>query len=146
MVTSTGTISGEQAMMQEIYANGPISCTIDASNPRLQHYNGSGVYSLSFWGTDTSTGESLDHEISVYGWGELEGTPYWLVRNSWGTFWGNGGSFRVLRGASNPADNLGIEEECYWGDPIFQVVDNPSDVIRSTWDSTFKHKKTKPPH
>ena len=26
--------------------------------------------------------------MQVTGWGEKHGEPYWIIRNSWGTYWG----------------------------------------------------------
>lgn len=56
--------------------------------------------------------QSLDHEIEVVGYGvDAEtNTPYWIGRNSWGTYWGEGGWFKVVRGVNN----LGIEANCDW--------------------------------
>jgi len=54
-----------------------------------------------------------DHNIVVTGWGAENGTPYWQIRNSWGTWWGEGGFFRVIMGINN----LGIESGCNFGVP-----------------------------
>jgi cathepsin X len=86
------------AMQKEIASRGPIACGIDA-NP-LRDYT-SGVI--------TTAGEGIDHVISVVGWGndDKEGL-YWIVRNSWGEYWGEQGFVRVKSGALN------VEEQCAW--------------------------------
>lgn len=45
------------------------------------------------------------HAMRIIGWGEENGLPYWLVANSWGTWWGDKGFIKILRGS----DNCGIE-------------------------------------
>ncbi len=40
----------------------------------------------------------VDHDIEVVGWGEEDGVPFWNIRNSWGTYWGELGFFRLERG------------------------------------------------
>jgi len=104
-VAEHGTVKGEDNMKAEIYARGPISCTI-AVTSALVTYTG-GVFN------DTTGAKDLDHEISVVGWGVERAVPYWIIRNSWGTYWGDKGWFKLIRGKNN----LGVEGECYWATP-----------------------------
>jgi len=97
-------------MLAEITARGPIACTI-AVTPAFEAYT-SGVF------TDKTGAVSLDHEIEIAGFGiDTDGTKYWIGRNSWGTYWGENGWFRLVRGVNN----LGVEANCDW------AVPNPSD-------------------
>lgn len=41
------------------------------------------------------TGEMMGgHAVRILGWGVENGTPYWLVGNSWNTDWGDNGEWR----------------------------------------------------
>ncbi|CAJ1377372.1 unnamed protein product [Effrenium voratum] len=100
-ITDYGSISGADAMMKEIFHRGPISCGVDAQ-PLLNYEQG----------ITTDEGESVDHVVSVVGWGtDKKQGMYWIVRNSWGEFWGEMGYFRVAKGA------LKLEEQCSWAVP-----------------------------
>jgi len=102
-VAEYGRVSGELNMMAEIYERGPIACSIDST--LLHSYTG---------GILINTDEAHhDHVVSVSGWGEENGIKYWIIRNSWGTYWGEGGWFRLIRGV----DSLNIEEICSWAVP-----------------------------
>jgi len=96
-ITEHGQVSGEANLMAEIYARGPVASTI-AVTEELEAYNG-GIF------LDKTGRKSPDHEVELAGWGEENGVKYWIIRNSWGTYWGEGGWARIQRGV----DNLGIE-------------------------------------
>ena len=53
------------------------------------------------------------HAIRILGWGVEEGTPYWLIANSWNTDWGDNGYIKLLRGK----DHCGIESQITAGLP-----------------------------
>jgi len=97
-ISEYGQISGQDAMQKEIFARGPIACGIDAA-PILKYTSG----------IATDAGSQVDHVISVVGWGndDKEG-QYWIVRNSWGEYWGEMGYIRVKFGA------LLVESQCAW--------------------------------
>jgi cathepsin X len=101
-ISEYGSISGAAAMQKEIQARGPISCSVDAGP--LDEYT---------TGIVTETSRSTNHIISVVGWGTdaTEGL-YWIMRNSWGEYWGEHGYARVKSGAIN------IESSCSWAVPL----------------------------
>merc|ERR1712146_451947 len=87
---------------------GPIACGIDAG-PLLNWETG----------TITKKSESTDHVISVVGWGK----DYWIVRNSWGEYWGDMGYVNVGFGALN------IEDQCSWATvDIFTALEKKNQV------------------
>jgi len=96
-ISQYGEVSGKDDMMKEIFQRGPITCGIDAA-PILKYEEG----------ISTARGSSVDHVISVVGWGDDNGQFYWIVRNSWGEYWGEMGYIRVASGA------LHLEEQCAW--------------------------------
>jgi len=104
-VKEFGQVKGEKSMMAEIQERGPIACGI-AVTKDLFEYNG-GIFK------DNTGDKAVRHLISVVGWGEEDGQKYWIVRNSWGSYWGEQGFLRLARGINN----LNIENDCYWATP-----------------------------
>merc|ERR1719429_986235 len=75
------------ALKVAIAAHGPVSVAIDASHKSLSFYS-NGVYYEEKCSNDIN---GLDHAVLAVGYGELNGQKYWLVKNSWSTYWGNDG-------------------------------------------------------
>ena len=61
----------------------------------------------------------LNHEIAIVGWGTTDaGEEYWIGRNSWGTYWGEYGFFKLPIGTDY---NLGVEQDCQAATPSFHA-------------------------
>ncbi|XP_068189106.1 digestive cysteine proteinase 2 isoform X1 [Antennarius striatus] len=84
----TNVTSGDaEALKMALYKNGPVAVSIDASHPSFTFYS-HGVYYEPACGNTT---DDLDHAVLAVGYGTLNGEPYWLIKNSWSTYWGNDG-------------------------------------------------------
>lgn len=98
--------SEQEQIMTELYKNGPVEAAFSVYEDFPQYK--SGVY-------QHVTGEMLGgHAIKLLGWGEENGTPYWLAANSWNNDWGDKGFFKIRRGN----DECGIESEVVAGIPL----------------------------
>ncbi|MEW5923737.1 MAG: C1 family peptidase [Candidatus Zixiibacteriota bacterium] len=82
------------AMKQALLLYGPISVAIIA-NSAMQSYTG-GVFNSCASG-------SVNHGVTLVGWDDSQGTAgVWIIRNSWGTGWGEeGGYMRIEYGCSS---------------------------------------------
>ena len=76
--------SGDAALTKALGTIGPITAYIYAASCKFRLYK-SGVYS------DTAcTGQTINHAVMLEGYGaDANGTQYYILRNSWGTSWGN---------------------------------------------------------
>jgi cathepsin L len=86
---------GDETGLQNSVFVGPTSVAIDASQSSFQFYT-SGVYS----DPNCSTSQ-LDHGVLAVGWGTLNNQAYWIVKNSWGTGWGQNGYIFMARNDGN---------------------------------------------
>jgi cathepsin X len=106
-VSEYGVISKNASQMAaEIAARGPVACAMCVT-PEFENYQG-GVF------VDKTGCTSPMHAVAVSGFGtDPKEGPYWIVRNSWGRYWGEDGWFKLQKGTNN----LGIENQCAWGVP-----------------------------
>jgi len=104
-------------MMQEIYKNGPITGMFFVHQSFLAYK--SGVYKAGLFFKDPMLG---GHAIKIMGWGTENGTPYWLVANSWNSDWGDNGYFKIERGSNQ----CQIENPVINGGPVAGMPKLPS--------------------
>ncbi|XP_050287355.1 low-temperature-induced cysteine proteinase-like [Quercus robur] len=70
----------------------PVSVGMDGSALDFQLYT-SGIYD----GSCSSDPDDIDHAVLIVGYGSEDGEDYWIVKNSWGTYWGIDGYFYIRR-------------------------------------------------
>merc|ERR1712129_288348 len=77
------------ALETALATKGPVAVTVAAEPWMLYHggiFNGCG---------SSKTGADLDHGVQAVGYSP----EYWIIRNSWGPGWGEGGYIRISRAA-----------------------------------------------
>uniref|UniRef100_A0A0D9VAU3 Uncharacterized protein n=1 Tax=Leersia perrieri TaxID=77586 RepID=A0A0D9VAU3_9ORYZ len=94
--------NNEQALIKAL-AHQPVSVAIEASGRNFQFYSG-GVF-------DGPCGTRLDHGVTAVGYGTAtKGHDYIIVKNSWGSHWGEKGYIRMRRGTSKHEGLCGINK------------------------------------
>lgn len=86
--TNTGYQCVAQKDAEQMYAatvQQPVSIAVEADQSAWQFYN-SGV-------VKSGCGDGLDHAVLIVGFDKSEG--YFIVKNSWGTSWGESGYIRI---------------------------------------------------
>lgn len=82
----------EEALREALITKGPLPVALHVT-ANMYLYN-SGI----FW-DQACNKNSVNHAVLLVGYGEDERLgPYWILKNSWGNQWGEGGYFKIMRG------------------------------------------------
>jgi len=124
------------ALMHALVTAGPIAISVDASWGAYED----GVFQPPSSGIQTG----IDHAVQLVGFGTESGLDYWLVRNSWGSSWGEDGYIKLQRFGEGkepcgtdtaPADGFGCK-----GGPSTITVCGTSGVLSGSSYPTGAHK------
>jgi len=103
----------DSALMSAV-AQQPISVGIDADADIFRHYSSGAITG--------SCGLFIDHAVLLVGYGTENGVGFYLVKNSWGSSWGDEGYVRIARGGF-PFGKCSITSSAH-----YPVVVKPSEV------------------
>ena len=94
--------NNEKVLKRAVYQQ-PVSVAIQANKRSFQMYQ-SGIYS------DLDCGFQLDHGVLLVGYGYdlLNNMDYWIIKNSWGSEWGENGYIRIQRNIDDERGLCGV--------------------------------------
>jgi len=89
--------SDEDQLMAAVYHHGAVTIVVDSGGIDWQLYQG-GIAHPRDCSSDT-----LNHAVLLVGYGtdEETGEDYWIIRNSWGSWWGENGYMKLARNSGN---------------------------------------------
>jgi cathepsin H len=82
----------ESELLSAVFEVGPVSIAFEVV-PGFKDYK-SGVYVSDVCKNGPA---DVNHAVLAVGFGTEDGIDYWLVKNSWGTKWGDEGYFKIQR-------------------------------------------------
>ena len=89
------TEANENDLKEKVAQYGVASVCISAGNSPFMSYSG-GILD------DLDCNEyAINHAVAVVGYGTENGTDYWIIKNSWGSDWGEEGYVRLIRNKRN---------------------------------------------
>ncbi|KAM3289601.1 low-temperature-induced cysteine proteinase [Capsicum chacoense] len=99
--------------LQKALVHQPVSIAVEAGGKDFQHYK-SGIFT-------GRCGTAVDHGVVAVGYGTENGMDYWIVRNSWGTSWGETGYLKMERNIASRQGKCGLAIE-----PSYPVKSGPN--------------------
>jgi predicted secreted protein len=127
-VDTSYTIPTVSAIKQAILNHGPVSAAV-CVGAAFQSYRG-GVFQ-----TNETCSYDVNHAIALTGWDDATGS--WVLRNSWGSGWGEGGYMRIKYGTSKVGYGANYVVYNSTGDitPPTGTLTQPADSATLTADS-----------
>jgi len=99
--------------MKTAISQGVVTITVDASSDAFNYYYG-GIFDQA-----EACGTKLDHAIAAVGYGtDTDGTPYFIVRNSWSAQWGDAGYIKMQNIGDGPG-MCGMQMAAYTADATY---------------------------
>jgi len=77
-----------EPLVRALYERGPVAVSVGADRW--------GIYSEGIF-NGCAKDAIINHAVSAIGYGEEKSVKYWLIQNSWGSFWGESGHIRLQR-------------------------------------------------
>lgn len=81
-------VQSDNDLIKQAVQRGPVTVLVDATPPSFRSYK-SGIY------TDFACTAAPSHPAIIVGYGRAGAGEYWILRNSWGGSWGEGGYMRI---------------------------------------------------
>ncbi|XP_025026403.1 cathepsin L1-like isoform X1 [Python bivittatus] len=83
----------EEGLQQAVATVGPVSAAVDARSSEFHFYK-SGIFKNPWLGDP-----DLTHAVLVVGYNSSS-SKYWIVKNSWSSFWGDNGYMHIEQGSN----------------------------------------------
>ena len=132
-----GSIPDTQVLKQYIYDHGPVITSMDANAGEGFDSTYDGSYTFNY----TTPGGATNHCVLIVGWsddlpsvsGGTGPADGWIVKNSWGTGWGDSGYFYMTYGAANIGSSSSFVHEWQDYDPTGDVWYYDDDGWWGSW-------------
>ncbi|XP_078160173.1 senescence-specific cysteine protease SAG39-like [Carex rostrata] len=92
--------ANSESALAKVTAYQPVSILINANSSAFMFYSG-GIFT-------GPCGTILNHAVAVVGYSNSDGNNYWIVKNSWGTSWGESGYIRMQKDIADPRGLCGL--------------------------------------